>query len=119
MFIAGCPEQQQLCPVAALQQLRTASSGSGAVFTAEGGSKALSKSTVGVRLHKALAAAGISNWELYGAHSLRRGGATYAVQQGVSLRKIMIMGRWRSNVVREYLYAAPSETWQAAQALQR
>ena len=41
---------------------------------------ALSKTTVGQRLKKGLQAVGVRNWDLYAAHSLRRGGATWAVQ---------------------------------------
>eukprot|EP00878_Enallax_costatus_P033706 GHUV01037255.1.p1 GENE.GHUV01037255.1~~GHUV01037255.1.p1 ORF type:complete len:162 (+),score=32.25 GHUV01037255.1:604-1089(+) len=118
VFIAACQEQPQLCPVSALQQIINRVGGMGPVFRAEGSSTPLSKTTVGVRLHKALAAAAIPNWELYGAHSLRRGGATYAVRKGLSIRQVMIMGRWRSDVVREYLYAAPSEMWEAADCMQ-
>jgi integrase len=51
----------------------------------------------------------MTRWDLYAAHSLRRGGATWAVNHGVSVRQVMAMGRWKSNVVREYLYHAPKE----------
>jgi hypothetical protein len=39
----------------------------------------------------------------YGLHSLRAGGATDADQQGKTLGEIMVMGRWRSAVVLQYI----------------
>lgn len=38
---------------------------------------------------------------------------------GVSMHYIQMMGRWKSDVVPEYLCAAPEELWQAAKALQQ
>jgi site-specific recombinase XerD len=80
---------------------------------------ALAKTTVAVRLRKALQAVGVQEWELYAAHSLRRGGATWAVRQGVSWRRVQIMGRWKSDVVREYLYSSVTSMWGASAQMQR
>lgn len=107
------------CPVRALRALQQLGKGEGPVFTGKLGGARLSKNTVGVRLKKALAAAGVPDSDLYAAHSLRRGGASYAVKAGVSVRMVQILGRWKSDVVREYLYASPSEAWDAAARLQR
>ena len=117
VFIAEAPADAGLCPVRALRDLQRRYGGAGPVFRATAGGDRLGKATVGSRLKKALVAAGVSGPELYSAHSLRRGGATHAAKSGVSVRMVRIMGRWRSDVVREYLYAAPSELWDAAAML--
>ena len=114
VFIACC-EEEAMCPVQALWRLRrlavqdACGDPVGPVFTArEGKQQRLRKTTVGVRLRKALEKVGVQDWDLYAAHSLRRGGATWAVQQGVSVRQILVMGRWKSDVVRQYLYHSPA-----------
>lgn len=130
VFVAGCVRERQLCPVQALERLRDfyrrrlGVAPLGSVFRAvapgvSGAERQLAKSTVGVRLKKALAAVGVADADLYAAHSLRRGGATWAVQQGVSVREVQIMGRWKSDVVREYLYSSPSVMWAASARQQR
>eukprot|EP00882_Tetradesmus_deserticola_P008231 GHRQ01008676.1.p1 GENE.GHRQ01008676.1~~GHRQ01008676.1.p1 ORF type:complete len:348 (-),score=64.88 GHRQ01008676.1:210-1253(-) len=125
VFIACC-EDEEMCPVQALWRLRRLAvkdaqgSPIGPVFTAwEGKQRRLAKTTVGVRLQKALQSVGVQNWDLYAAHSLRRGGATWAVRQGVSVRQIMVMGRWKSDVVREYLYHSPTELLGASRQQQQ
>jgi integrase len=120
VFLAQAPAGKDplLCPVRALSVLKQRVGSSGAVFTSYAGGSAISKSTIGARLKKALQEAGVSDPGLYSAHSLRRGGATHASKSGVSLRMVKVMGRWRSDVVREYLYASPGELWDAAAQLQ-
>jgi integrase len=114
----GVKEQVGVCPVRALRQLRVLTGGTGYVFTGrEGSGQALSKTTVGVRLHKALEAAGVQDWRLYAAHSLRRGGATHAAKVGIPLRLIQAMGRWKSDAVRMYLYCSPEQLLGASKAL--
>lgn len=125
VFVAGCAAEQAMCPVKALQRLQQlyVTSGSGAVGPVFKGllhsTKALSKTTVGTRLRKSMEQVGIEDWQLYAAHSLRRGGATWAVQQGVSVREVQIMGRWKSDVVREYLYCSPEALFAASRKQQR
>ena len=116
---AGAANRFPFCPVRALRALRIRTGGTGYVFTARQNraDQPLSKTTVGVRLHKALEAAGVADWKLYGAHSLRRGGATHAARLGLSLRMIQAMGRWKSDAVRMYLYVSPQQMFQAANAL--
>ena len=71
--------------------------------------------TVGIRLHKALEVAGVSDWRLYAAHgSLRRGGATHAAKVGLPLRMIQAMGRWKSDAVRVYLHCSPEQLFAAS-----
>ena len=77
----------------------------------------LSKTTVAPRLKKALARAGVAGADLYAAHSLRRGGATHAAKVGVPLRFIKVMGHWKSDTVREYLYASPDVVWGYSRAM--
>lgn len=114
----GATSQIGVCPVRALQKLRALTGEQGFVFTGRRGSpKALSKTTVGPRLKKALAAAGVQDWELYAAHSLRRGGATHAAKVGLPLRMIKAMGRWKSDAVRVYLYCSPEQLFGASKAL--
>lgn len=107
-----------ISPALALRQLRLFVGGSmakGPVFLPKVGAvKALAKATVAVRLRKALQRTGVENWEWYAAHSLRRGGATHAAAAGVPLRFIMLMGRWKSDVVREYMYYTPQQVLEAS-----
>jgi integrase len=107
-------------PVTALEALAAVQGhpAAGPVFTARPqGSGALSKTTVGVRLREYIQAAGIQRPDLYACHSLRRGGATEAARMDLALRHIQLMGRWRSDAVRQYLYSSPSEAWQLSARL--
>ena len=70
-----------------------------------------------VRLRKALQEAQVPHWDLYAAHSLRRGGATHASKVGVSTRQIQTMGRWRSDAVRQYLYTSPEQLFAASRRM--
>ena len=105
-------------PAGALRRLRVLAGGveaTGPVFRArELGSGALAKTTVAVRVRKVLERVGVSDWSSYAAHSLRRGGATHAAAVGIHLRYIMLMGRWRSDVVRQYMYNTPSQVLAAS-----
>jgi integrase len=101
-----------------LQRLAGGRSAAGPVFRPFVASVArLSKTTVGVRLKKALARAGVPAAELYAAHSLRRGGATHAARSGVHTRLIQVMGRWKSDAVRAYLYTSPEQLFRASAAM--
>ncbi|WIA42314.1 hypothetical protein OEZ86_008328 [Tetradesmus obliquus] len=97
VFVAACEAEKEMCPLRALQRLRKWGGADG----------------------KDLRDAGVAEAEQYAAHSLRRGGATHAARQKIALRKIQMMGRWKSDVVRLYLYAAPVELMQAAAQMQR
>ncbi|WIA44603.1 hypothetical protein OEZ86_007321 [Tetradesmus obliquus] len=119
VFVAACEEEKEMCPLRALQRLRKWGSADGKVFTAYAGGVGMKKLTVGSRLKQDLRDAGVAEAEQYAAHSLRRGGATHAARQKIALRKIQMMGRWKSDVVRLYLYAAPVELMQAAAQMQR
>lgn len=126
VFLAPCTDEQQLCPVQALLRLRAmyeeagVSVTDGAVFRPHlKAPRALSKTTVAVRVRKGLEAVGVADWQLYAAHSLRRGGATWAVRQGIPVRQVMVMGRWKSDVIREYLYCSVDAVMQASKQMQR
>eukprot|EP00882_Tetradesmus_deserticola_P007786 GHRQ01008196.1.p1 GENE.GHRQ01008196.1~~GHRQ01008196.1.p1 ORF type:complete len:337 (+),score=36.62 GHRQ01008196.1:408-1418(+) len=110
-------------PAAALRRLQQLAGGAaavGPVFTAfKGSTSRLSKSTVGPRLKKALAKSGVPAAEMYAAHSLRRGGATHAASVGVHLRLIQVMGRWKSDAVRAYLYTSPQQLFHASSQMLR
>ncbi|WIA37659.1 hypothetical protein OEZ86_014557 [Tetradesmus obliquus] len=119
VFVAACEEEKEMCPLKALQRLRKWGSADGKVFTAYAGGVGMKKLTVGSRLKQDLGEAGVAEAHQYAAHSLRRGGATHAARQKIALRKIQMMGRWKSDVVRLYLYAAPVELMHAAAQMQR
>lgn len=119
VFVAACEEEKEMCPLRALQRLRKWGSADGKVFTAYAGGVGMKKLTVGSRLKQDLGEAGVAEAQQYAAHSLRRGGATHAARQKIALRKIQMMGRWKSDVVRLYLYAAPVELMHAAAQMQR
>lgn len=63
----------------------------------------LENTTMRLRLRRLLVAAGVPHLEYLSLHSLRRGGATVALQKGRDLRFIMAQGRWRSDCIRMYL----------------
>ena len=117
VFVALAPDRL-VCPVRALRSLQSFGFPAGPVFRpTEGAQSALCKTTVGIRLQTALRQARVPWWSLYSAHSLRRGGATHASLSGVSFRMIQVMGRWRSDAVRQYLYCSPSQLWAASRQL--
>lgn len=66
-------------------------------------------------------AAGIENGEIFSSHSMRRGLATTASRDGVSLPAIMRQGRWKQvGTVMEYIEAAQRfEENAAGQILQK
>jgi hypothetical protein len=72
---------------------------------------------VAIRVRKVLEHIGVADWKAYAAHSLRRGGATHAAECGVPLRYIMLMGRWRSDVVRQYMYYTPCQVLAASRRM--
>jgi integrase len=78
----------------------------------------MAKATVTHRLRKALQGS-VSDAELYASHSLRRGGATHAARSGVCLRLIKVLGRWRSDSVRLYLYCCGEDAMKAAERMLR
>ena len=47
--------------------------------------------------------------DLYGTHSFRRGGATYALEAGVSLDTISLLGDWKSDAMFLYLHMPLSQ----------
>ncbi len=110
VFVADTPTQR-IHPGAALRQLQQLYGGQGgAVFTVgPGDAKAISKATVAHRLRQALRGVGVQRPELYATHSLRRGGATHAGKMGIPMRMVMVMGRWKSDVVRQYMYCSPEQ----------
>ena len=55
------------------------------------------------QLHIWLAMIGVQSPKLYCSHSLRRGGATWAFQSGVSPELIKLQGVWQSDCYRRYI----------------
>jgi integrase len=88
VFVAEARDDPVMCPVRALKELQSRYGGTGPVFTSTVRGQRLSKNTVGARLKKALRAVDVENLDLYSAHSLRRGGGTYALKSGVPLRQV-------------------------------
>ncbi|MGE3319396.1 MAG: site-specific integrase [Candidatus Berkiella sp.] len=91
----------ELCPVKALQQWQNISKrDSGAIFCAINKhqrmqSKSLTALSVNHILKKLAHETQLPNPQTYSGHSLRRGFATTASQNGVSMIAIMRQGRWR------------------------
>lgn len=86
------------------------------VFPVKGGAQPLKKDTMLGRMRRLLQRLGLTAEQamLFGLHSLRRGGATAAARGGAPVRMIMEHGRWRSDCVRQYMYADEDERWQMA-----
>jgi integrase len=107
-------------PVGTLLQLRALRGGTGYVFRPERDvCDALSPATVTFRLRKALEAVGVQDLHLFSSHSLRRGAATHAIAAGISLRLLMVLGRWWSNSVLEYTYTSGRQAMAAARRMLR
>jgi integrase len=91
------------CPVRLLKEwLRVRGTRPGLLFTACGG-RPLSTSTISAVCQRMVAAAGRS--EVVTSHSLRIGGATAAVEGGLTREQAMTIGGWESDAVDRYLRA--------------
>ena len=55
--------------------------------------------------------------ELYGTHSFRRGGATFALEAGVPLDTISLLGDWKSDAMFLYLHMPLSQRLSAQQVM--
>ena len=69
------------------------------------------------RLQAWLRATGEEEWEQYGFHSLRAGGATQAASSGVPDRLIQQAGNWQSDAYRLYIRPDEAERVRVAAAL--
>lgn len=89
------------------------------LFPVYGGSGPAAKDTMLNRLRAALQGVGLTRQQAqaFGLHSLRRGGATAASRAGASMRMIQEHGRWRSDAVRQYMYADDGERWNMVSAM--
>lgn len=94
----------QDCPVRALGALRLRQTWAGeSVFGTYKRGEAVSEDTMRSRLKKYLGTfMEAEDVEQYALHSLRRGGATHAINEGRSIEEIKVHGRWASDAV--YLY---------------
>ena len=54
---------------------------------------------------------------LYGTHSFRRGGATFALEAGVPLDIISLLGDWKSDAMFLYLHMPLSQRLAAQQTM--
>jgi hypothetical protein len=68
------------------------------------------------RLKQGLVAAGVDQ-TLYSAHSLRRGGASYAHEIGLSPVQIKQRGDWASSAFEKYVFVSSKSLDQVAKAL--
>jgi integrase len=101
VFIEGSHSPQ--CPVRLLRLLQ-AHTGlqRGRVFQSVTGA-ALTASAISSICKRMVAAAGLS--ARVSSHSLRIGGATAAMEGGLSKEQVMVIGGWQSNAVERYLRA--------------
>ena len=53
----------------------------------------------------------------YGSHSFRRGGASFALEAGIPLDVIAVMGDWKSDALYLYLHMPLSQRLQAQRTL--
>jgi len=117
VLVARAPgHARAICPVRTLRDLQSYFlPATGPLFRlGHESAHALSKTTVGVWLRKALQQASIPRWDLYAAHSMRAEGATHAARVGVPPRLVQAMGCWQCYAVRMYLYHSPSDLWGAS-----
>jgi hypothetical protein len=59
----------------------------------------------------------VSNVKLYSSHSLRRGGATWAFQCGVSPDLIKLQGDWQSNAYLRYIHVSLARKFSTSQKM--
>jgi len=98
VFIAAPAGFGGINPVQSLEQLpRVSGEQTGFIFRAYQlvDAAPLSNMSVTHRLRKALAAAGVQGE-----------GATHAAQSGESTRMVQLLGRWKSDAVRQYMFWA-------------
>jgi hypothetical protein len=101
VFIEGSHSPQ--CPVRLLRLLQAHTSlQRGRVFQLVTGA-ALTASAISLICKRMVAAAGLSARVL--SHSLRIGGATAAMEGGLSKEQVMVIGGWQSNAIEWYLCA--------------
>ena len=67
-------------------------------------------------LHTFLSSLGLVSSQ-YGSHSFRRGGASFALEAGIPLDVIAVMGDWRSDAMYLYLHMPLSQRLQAQRTL--
>ncbi|CAM4456388.1 MAG: Tyrosine recombinase XerC [Legionellaceae bacterium] len=103
----------QLCAISALKRwLEKANITQGAIFRRLYRNKmishtAISDNVVNLILREYAKIVGIENFEALSSHSLRRGLATSASRDGVSIAAIMRQGRWKEvSTIMEYIEAA-------------
>jgi hypothetical protein len=117
-----------MCPVAALRVLRSVTTGGGAtdegpVFVGRAGHPVgLAKTTVAVRLRKALQAVGVQEWELYVCCAFAPQGWRHFSGRFVRGSRGGVSRSWAGgsqDVVREYLYSSVTSMWDATAQLQR
>jgi len=53
----------------------------------------------------------------YSAHSLRRGGASFAFKMGIPETRIQLQGRWKSDAYRRYIHVHEEELLELTKAL--
>lgn len=120
VFLSRLPlHQLDICPVQLLSDLQRTSKGpASAVFANSATGQPLAVDTFRSTLKRLLRDTGhAAHLALYSLHSLRRGGATAAAQQGVPLRCLMEQGRWVSDAVRLYTYTSDAERWRVTQRM--
>lgn len=76
----------------------------------------VTQSTFAKRL-KSILSSVLLNSSLYSAHSLRRGGASYAFEIGISPIQIKLRGDWASDAFERYVFISSGATKQVASSL--
>ena len=110
----------ELCPVRALLfhlfASRLPPSASAFSYTSPAGLLVLSQPLFVSRLQRCLAAIGLDS-KKFSAHSLRRGGTSFAINSGVSPLIVKARGDWSSNAFERYVFLEAHSTMEAAQQI--
>ena len=118
---ASCPTPA-LCPVRALLFHLFASplpaNSPLFAYKSEAGPMVLSQSGFAKRLKQLLSRSGYDA-SLYSAHSLRRGGTSFAINAGLDPIVVKARGDWSSNAWERYIFLTSNSTLAAAQQLSR
>ena len=112
-----------LCPVSAVRQSFRLTPGAGPQDQAFcwrdsffGSNRTFTYRDFMLSLRTLLSSTGLSSSQ-YGSHSFRRGGASFALEAGIPLDTIAVMGDWKSAAMYLYLHMPLSQRLQAQRTL--
>jgi len=115
-ILVGPSTDQLICPIAAMVDYLALRRQGNLLFMYYNG-QPLTTDAVTREIRDLLPLCGVTNVNAYASHSFRIGAATSAAMAGVPEHVIRVMGRWRSDVVHQYIRAATSDVLQVSKQM--